>query len=63
MSQIATVSLRELVDAVDFVSGSDIDQFSACICTRTTTGCRAKLTPHHRRHSLFAPAALRMPIF
>jgi hypothetical protein len=35
MSQIATVSLRELVDTVDFVSASD--DFRAYICTTTGT--------------------------
>jgi len=37
MSQIATVSLRDLVDAVDFVSLSDITEFRAYICTKTGT--------------------------
>jgi hypothetical protein len=37
MSQIATVSLSELVDAVDFVSLSDMSEFRAYICTATGT--------------------------
>ena len=37
MWQIATVSLRELVDAVDFVSLSDTGEFPAYICTKTGT--------------------------
>ena len=37
MSRVAAVSLRDLVDAVDFVSASESGEFCAYICTTTGT--------------------------